>query len=348
MQDTIRNLVNRYDPDNLFSVLVNSHQQVHNAWQKTISQINLGSIHAIVFCGMGGSAISGNLAINVLKDELRLPFMVNRGYSIPAWAGKNTLVIASSYSGNTEETVAAFKEAQGKGCRIVCITNGGELGELASKSEIQLWGLEEGLQPRYALYSSFFTLLKILESYKFIPPQSSFVDECVSLMREYAGIYQTGGPALNIAEKLCGSIVAVYSAEGVNDAVGMRLKAQLNENGKAVAFHAVMSEANHNEIVGWEGLKECGGTFSVVMLTDPSCNPGLVVQFDAARKVMEKEGISVFQIHSEKKNHKTRLIDMMYLSDWISYYIALLSGKNPASIDNIHSIKDHLRKHRGK
>lgn len=348
MQDAIQSLIGRHDPENLFSVLADSHRQVCNAWQKEIPRAKLDKIQTIIFCGMGGSAISGNLAINFLRDELCLPFLVNRSYSIPPWVGKDTLVIASSYSGNTEETVAAFKAAYEKGCRIVCIANGGELGELASKRGLPLLGLEPGLQPRYALYSSFFTLLKILESLQFIPSQSWFVDECISLMQESAGIYQKGGPALDIAGKLQGSMVAVYSAEGINDAVGMRLKAQLNENSKALAFHAAMSEANHNEIVGWEGLKESGGSFCVVMLPDERCSPGLLAQFDAAREVMEKEGIPVFQINSNKKSHKARLIDMMYLSDWISYYTALLGGKNPARIDNIHRIKDHLKKHRGK
>ncbi len=347
MTDTIQHLIGRYDPDNLFSVLMNSPRQALTAWGREIPSIAEKNVQAIVFCGMGGSAISGNLAINFLRNELRLPFIVNRSYSIPSWAGEETLVIASSYSGNTEETIAAFKEAHEKGCRIVCITNGGELGALASKLGIPIFGLETGLQPRYALYSSFFTLLKILESLGFIPVQSSFVDACVSLMKESAGIYQNGGQAWDIAKKLGGSIVAVYSAEGINDAVGMRLKAQLNENSKALAFHAAMSEANHNEIVGWEGL-QAGGGFSVVMLADPDYNPGLRMQVEAAREVMESEGLSILQLQSTKKTHKERLIDMMYLSDWISYYMALIGGKDPARIDNIHRIKNFLKAHRGK
>ncbi len=348
MDNTIQNLITRNDPENLFSVLVDSHRHVLNAWQKEIPYFDAEGVQGIVFCGMGGSAISGNLAINFLRDELRIPFYINRSYSIPRWAGENTLVIASSYSGNTEETISAFKEAHEKNCRTVCIANGGELGALASKWEAPLFGLEEGLPPRYALYSSFFTLLKILESCKFIPPQVSFVNNCASLLQERADVYCKGGFALDMAGKLSGSVVAVYSAERVNDAVGMRLKTQLNENSKSLAFHASMSEVNHNEIVGWEGLKECGGTFSVVMLTDPGLHPGLCAQFDAARGVIEKEGIPVFQVQSDKTDHKTRLVDMMYLSDWISYYLALIGGKNPATIDNIYRIKEYIRAHRGK
>ncbi len=348
MTDTIQHLVRQCDPQNLFSILVNSHLQALAAWGKTIPALDIKNVNAIIFCGMGGSAISGNLAINFLRDELRLPFIVNRSYSLPSWAGKETLVIASSYSGNTEETVAAFKEAHEKNCRIACITNGGILQELAENRGIPTFSLEAGLQPRYALYSSFFTLLKILESLGFIPAQSSCVDACVSLMKESAGIYQNGGPPWDIATKLRDSIVAVYSAEGINDAVGMRLKAQLNENSKALAFHAAMSEANHNEIVGWEGLKASGGKFSVVMLADPDYNPGLRMQIDAACEVMAKEVLPILQLHSTKKTHKERLIDMMYLSDWISYFLALIGGKNPARIDNIHRIKDFLKAHRGK
>lgn len=346
MAQSIQALIDQFDSENLFSVLAESRVQAQNAWKREIPHIKTDApIHNILFCGMGGSAISGNFAINFLKDELSVPIIVNRGYSIPRWAGRNTLVIASSYSGNTEETIAAFNEARARNCNIVCITNGGALGALVSEQKIPTFALETGLQPRYALYSSFFTLLKIMESLKIIPEQSSCVEKCISIMKESAEIYKQGGIAFDLATKLCGSITVVYSAEGVNDAVGMRLKAQLNENSKAIAFHATMSEANHNEIVGWEALSDSESEFSIVMLEDEAYNQRLRLQFDAAKRVMEGAGLVSHRIESKKHTHKERLIDLVYLSDWISYYAALISRKDPATIENINKVKEHLKKH---
>jgi glucose/mannose-6-phosphate isomerase len=344
MDSAIQDLIIRHDPDNLFSILSNSYRQVEKAWGVDVSlPKGLAHVRHILFCGMGGSAISGNLALNFLRDELLIPFFVNRSYAIPAWAGKETLVIASSYSGNTEETLSAFEEARGRGCHIICIANGGELGKRASEAGVPCFSLVEGLQPRFALYSIFFTLLKILENLGIVPAQSGAVEEISLLLKNNAARYREGGKAFELAEKMMGGIIIAYSAEGITDAVGMRLKAQLNENSKAVSYHATIPEMNHNEIVAWESAREMSAKCSAVFILDEAYHPRLMKQYDAAMKVISQTGADVFELSSAKPNHKLRLFDLVYLSDWISYYLAILNNKNPGEIDNIHAVKKYLR-----
>ena len=261
MKQSIEELARKFDPEGLFRVLKLSHEQVMNAWARPVPVVrNPGAIRNIVMCGMGGSAISGDLARNYLAGEILVPFVVCRGYDLPPWAGKETLVVASSYSGNTEETLSVLGQAVRRGCVSVCITNGGKIGRLAEKEGLPVILLEEGFHPRYALYWSFFTLLKILQEMGFVPEQSTDVDLIADMMRVEGDNDSSGeGPSMAIAARLKGKLPLVYSAEGWTDAVGLRFKAQLNENSKVHAFHCPVPEMNHNEIIGWEGVPPGGG-----------------------------------------------------------------------------------------
>nr|MBP9120735.1 SIS domain-containing protein [Ignavibacterium sp.] len=134
----IKDYVKKYDPQNQFDVLINTYQQIEFAWknQFVIDGINTSEISNIIISGLGGSAISADLIKNYLVDDIEIPIIVNRNYSLPKFASKNTLFIASSYSGNTEETIAALKQAIGIGCKIVCITTGGEVEQIANSKKL--------------------------------------------------------------------------------------------------------------------------------------------------------------------------------------------------------------------
>ena len=166
----IKEFIEKYDTQNQFEVLKNSYKQVINAWNNKIDLSNLkkNKYSTIVYCGLGGSAISGDLLVDYLSGELSIPFIVVRGYDLPAGVNKDTLIIISSYSGNTEETISCFNQALKKNCKIVAITSGGKVEQEAIKYKIPLIKIESGFQPRYALYLGFFSILKLMQEIGFV------------------------------------------------------------------------------------------------------------------------------------------------------------------------------------
>ena len=181
----IKKLIEKHDTQNQFKVLIESYMQIEYAWE---NKVDLNSSHAkninnIIVCGMGGSAISADLLKPFLRDELQIPLFVNRDYVLPKFADEKTLVIISSYSGNTEETISCFKEAVEKGCKIIAVSTGGWIKNFADENNVQCINLKEGFQPRFALGVSFFTLLKILQTVDIIPSQNEVVNEIILLWK---------------------------------------------------------------------------------------------------------------------------------------------------------------------
>jgi len=236
----ISEFIEKYDSSNQFDVLKKTYTQIEFAWN---NKIDLGSIKkkgidSVVVTGMGGSAISADLFANFFKDELEIPFVVNRSYTLPAFVNKNTLLIVSSYSGNTEETISVFKSALKTKCRIVCITTGGKIENIAKKNKVPVVKILPGYQPRYALGLSFFTLLKVLTRIKIINVKPGLVNSIIKLYKDKSKLYsKEKNSALSYAEEILGYIPVVYSVEGFTSSVGYRLKSQFNENSKLLAFH---------------------------------------------------------------------------------------------------------------
>ena len=255
----IKDYVKKYDPQNQFNVLVNTYQQIEFAWKNnfSIDKINKSDISNIIISGLGGSAISADLIKNYLGNEIAIPIIVNRNYNLPKFASKNTLFIASSYSGNTEETISSLKQAIEIGCKIVCITTGGEVESIAKSKKLNCVKVQPGLQPRYSLGLSFFSLLKVFQELNLIPDQTKIVENVIDLWKQKGIEYSNEGNfAYTFAESLVGFIPVIYSVADSTSAVGYRFKCQLNENSKLHAFHNEIPEMNHNEIIGWESYHE--------------------------------------------------------------------------------------------
>ena len=192
----IKDYVNKYDPQNQFNVLVNTYQQIEFAWKNKISidGINKSDISNIIISGLGGSAISADLIKNYLGSEIEIPIIVNRNYNLPKFASKHTLFIASSYSGNTEETISALKQAIELGCKIVCITTGGEVECDCKESKIfHCVKVQTGFQPRYSLGLSFFSLLKVFQELKLISDQTKIVENVIGLWKQKGIDYSQRG-----------------------------------------------------------------------------------------------------------------------------------------------------------
>jgi len=341
----IPDYVNKYDQENQFDVLKNSYKQIESA---RANQIDLKALSnkkfsAIIVTGLGGSAISGDILQTFVQKELTIPFIVNRSYHIPPFGDENSLVMASSYSGNTEETLSVFNEALERKCNIVCLGSGGKLMELAGKHDLPFVKLEKGYQPRYSLYNSFFSLLLVLERLKLIPDQQKVVESIINNIREDGKKYsEENNSALNIAESLIGFIPLIYSAVDITSAVGTRLKCQFNENSKLHAFHNIIPELNHNEIIGWETFLDKQINAKLITLIDREYHPQIKRRFEITSELIAGTGVEVISLSSDKSTLKERLFDLIYLGDWISYYLAVLRGVNPTSIKNINILKERL------
>jgi glucose/mannose-6-phosphate isomerase len=342
----IKDYVIKYDPQNQFDVLVNSYLQIENAWnnQIKISGINPSEISNIIISGLGGSAISADLIKNFIRDELSIPLLVNRNYSLPKFANEKTLFIASSYSGNTEETISSLKQAIELGCKIICISTGGEIESIAKSKNITCIKVQEGFQPRYSLGLSFFSLLKVFQVLKFIKDQSSVVEKIKSIWKKNGIEFsREGNTAFNLAESLVGFIPVIYSVADSTSSIGYRFKCQLNENSKLHAFHNEVPEMNHNEIIGWESYREKIFHSKIVIIADEIYHPKIQKRFDILKEIFSKSGVEIINLKSNEDNFKVRLLDLIYLGDWISYYLGVLRGFDPSEIDNIHTLKEKLK-----
>ncbi len=343
----IETLVKKYDTDNLFSVLKNSYQQIEFAWKNSpdLETIKNSKINSIIVTGLGGSAIAGNFAQNFLKDELHVPLIVNRNYFLPAFANENTLVIASSYSGATEETVSALQDAVKRHCKVVCMTTGGEIRQIAAANGFPVVSLQEGFQPRFAFGVSFFSLLKILQHIGVIEDQTAIVqDVIVQWKKRGEELAADDNSAMQIAEKIIGNIPVILSASDYTDAVGLRFKGQFNENAKLAAYHNSLPEQNHNEIVPWEYNSTELIKAITIILSDSDYHERTKLRFEIISGLIKKSGCEILTIESTEKSFKLRLCDLLYFTDWISYYTALLGRFNPKEINFIHFLKSELQK----
>jgi len=333
-----------FDKKNLYSVLVESWKQAENAWKAIdLPGLNSDKIDNIIVTGLGGSAISGDILRNFIRGELKKPLVVNRAYSLPAYADKNTLVIASSYSGNTEETISAFKSAIDMGCTIIALTTGGEIEKLAIENNIPVVKLQKGFQPRYALYNSFFTLLRIMQELKFIASQDDVAMKIIQTLKMRGEEWGSmDGDALSTANALKGFIPVIYSVTDLNDAAGKRLKGELNENSKIHAWMAEYPEMNHNEIVGWENVKGSGLKYKVITMWDEDISPRIKKRIDIINKLLDEEKIDILKFKGKGDTFKERLLEVVYFCDWVSYYLALLNEEDPAEIDFIHHLKNKM------
>jgi glucose/mannose-6-phosphate isomerase len=340
----LKNFISKYDLQNQFNVLRETHAQIDDAWRNKINvtRIDSRNISAVLICGLGGSAINGDLLSDFLSDETKIPIIVNRNYDLPKFVNKNWLIIISSYSGNTEEAVSCFEQALELNANIVTLSSGGKVEDIAKHNSIQHIKLKSGFQPRYALGLSFFTLLKIFQELNLINKQDKTVEAISRLWKKKGEEYsKENNLALEIAKKMVGFIPVIYSSEMLSS-TGYRFKCQLNENSKLHAFHHVIPEMNHNEIIGWETQKEKQFNSKIIILHDIDYHPQIKKRYFIFSELVASKGVEVIKLSSRGKIFKVRIMDLIYLGDWISFYLALLRGKDPSEIDFIHEMKKRL------
>jgi len=302
-------------------------------------------VTAVTFCGMGGSAVAGDVLRGVFRERLGVPVDVNRSPLLPAYAGPETLVVVSSYSGNTSETLSAFREARDRGCRLVAVSSGGTLVQEAGEAGVPVVPVPPGFQPRAALGHLGFAALGALETMELLPPLKQDVDETVKELVTLASrMGPEADPERNPAKALAGLIgdrvPVIWGAEGIGAVAAMRWKTQMNENGKVPAFHAAMSELDHNEVVGW--TVPYGQRFSLVALRYDGEHPEIAARFKLSYDIARAAGVEIEEIRAAGRSNLARLMSLVLAGDFTSVYVGLRRGVDPTPVAVIDRLKASL------
>ncbi len=298
----------------------------------------------LLVCGMGGSAVGGDLAAGVLGGRLTRPLMTMRGYELPSWATPDTVVLCASYSGNTEETLACYEAARTLQAPRVVVTTGGRLAEAARADGTAVIGIPAGLQPRAAVAYMLVTVLEVAAFAGVSPRVRTEIDAGASALTELAAKWspdQDGGNlAKELASKLLNASVCVYGA-GPTAAVAYRWKTQINENAKQHAFSAELPEADHNEIVGWERAAELGRYFAI-FLEDSDQHPRIRRRIELTAELIAPGAAGTQTVPSIGNGPLERMLSLILLGDLTSIYLAVLSGKDPTPVPVIERLKREL------
>lgn len=336
------------DKSNMFEVLAGFSKQITESCEigsNINPQEKLRNAKNIIITGLGGSAVGGDLLRSYIQYEIKVPLYINRNYYLPSFADENTLVIVSSYSGETEETLSAYEDAKEKNCMIVCISSGGRLSVIAENDGHLVIKLPKGYQPRCALAYSFFPLLILLAKLQFIAERDSEITNLIKYISEKSDSYtllNENNHSIKLALHLKGKIPIIYSSNDLLDIVNYRWRCQIQENAECLAFGNVLPEMNHNEIVGWRKNEGILRNFAVVFLKDKEDNQRIVKRLEITKNIIDDYAGTAIQIESEGTTKLVRIFDLIYLGDWVSYYLAILYKADPTEIENINILKHKL------
>lgn len=309
-----------------------------------------GNFDQVVFIGMGGSAIGGDVIRSLTARSASFPVSISRHYVLPPFVNSKALCIFSSYSGNTEETLSAFQQALRRGFRPLAITSGGELARLSGRHSVPCIQIPKGLPPRAALGYSVFPILKLLAKLKLSPWDASGIRETVSLLRRLSekrygpGVPFRANPAKQLAQLLHGRWVAVYAGTELLDSAALRFRNQIEENAKAMASHHLLPEMNHNEILGWQFPAKLVPKTACVFLRDTGDHPRIQFRIDFTRDLLRKRGVPLGEIRSQGKSRLAKIFSAIHEGDWASFYLALLYGVDPTPVPIIETLKRELGK----
>jgi len=293
-------------------------------------------IHKAIICGLGGSGIGGTITKEILFNEAAVPIEVIKSYSLPAYVDEHTLVICSSYSGNTEEALECYDLAQKQKAKIVCITSGGKILESAKKDGNSFIVVPGGMPPRSCLGYSLTQLFHILSYYRLAPQKSvEILASAENLEKEQETIIQE---ARSIAKKLDDKFPVIYSTSQY-EGIAIRFRQQLNENSKVLGWHHVVPEMNHNELVGWSHAYT---NVSVILFNDRDDNPRNKLRMDFCRKIFQKYASEIIEIQDKGATALEKVLYWIHLGDWISMCLAEQRNVDAMDIKVIDNLKQEL------
>jgi glucose/mannose-6-phosphate isomerase len=291
---------------------------------------------AAFVCGMGGSAIGGDLAAAALADRLTKPMLVARGYELPSWTPPGSAVLCSSYSGNTEETLACYAATEAVGAQRLVATTGGELAEVARRDGVPVIGLPAGLQPRAAVGYMFCVAAELAALALAGPRIHTEIDAAASHL---GGSFESARARAGELAAEIGDAVPVIHGSDLTAPVAYRWKCQINENAKLPAYTAVLPEADHNEIEGWSGAE---GRFAAIFLEDRDQHPRERKRFDLTGKAIEPYASTVISLETEGENRTERILHSVMLGDLLAIELAEARGADPLAVDVLEGFKKEM------
>ncbi len=320
-------------------------------WKKAVEltsdivwSVDSSRVKNVCFSGMGGSAIGADLIRSYSMGKCPVPVFVNRRYDLPEWVGADTLFVACSYSGNTEETLHALQLAKSRNAQIVAVTSGGKLLLDASHEEYGYVKIPGGMPPRAALAYGLVPLFKLFNYLGYTEEGIEALDETAKMLNEQVMIFSEmeNNQALVIATELQDTLPIIYTGSGLLESVGLRWRGQFEENSKVLSYGNTIPEMNHNEIVGWEQIAHLTGRLSVILLEDEHDHPKEKQRIQIVKELVED--LTVFTIHlkSSGKSRLTRQFSLIQLGDWVSLYLALINEVDPTPIAKIDLLKSRL------
>ncbi|HZD18849.1 MAG TPA: bifunctional phosphoglucose/phosphomannose isomerase [Actinomycetota bacterium] len=336
------------DPGGMLEAVVSLPRHCREGWELGTGAADLPAaegVSAVAFCGMGGSAVAGDVMRTLYADRLPVPLTVVRSPQLPASCGPDTLVIVSSYSGDTAETLACFEEAVARRCRIVAVTSGGRLARRATELQTGLVRVPGGFMPRAALGYLALGTLGALEAMGTIAPLRAELDEAVREMERLLDaigprVREGSNPAKALARRIGEQVPVIWGAEGIGAVAAARWKTQLNENAKVPAFAAALPELDHNEVVGWSEGRGAG--FVLVALRHAGEHPQVAPRFPLSEELARASGLEAEEVWAVGDSALARLFTLIQHGDLVSTYLGLARGVDPTPIDAIARLKRAL------
>lgn len=338
------------DPQNMLAEINSLPEQLLNAWQQGLTEADFfpagqgAACQRILVTGMGGSAIGADLVAAYVAPFCRLPLFVSRDYDLPAWAsGAETLVIASSHSGNTEETLSATQQALERGCRLLALCTGGKLAALAAEQHFPAWKFTHAGQPRAAVGFSFGLLLAALQRLGQIPDQDAALRAAVAAMQAQktsltSDIPVSQNPAKRMAGQLIGRHVTIFGA-GLHAPIARRWKGQINEIANALAQFEALPEADHNTLQGLEAPQEILTRGMALFLRAASDHPRNRLRIELTRQAFMLEGLNTDFLDARGETRLEQLWTLLHFGDYLAYYLAIAYGIDPTPIAALTNFK---------
>ncbi len=301
----------------------------------------------IVIAGMGGSAIGGSLLKNWLRASLPIPVEVCREYTLPVYADEETLVLATSYSGNTEETLSCLLEAVERRCMVIGISSNGVLQEFSEKLGLPLVTVPGGYPPRSAVPYLFFSLVKILDALGILPSIGGEIEEAIAVLKEVREEIIPERPlADNLAKQIAISVrgsIPLIAGFGFYEGVARRMKTQFNENSKTPTAIELFPELRHNTVVGWAGRRSLMKRFGVLLIRDKEEPPEIRKMIEVTKdRIFNDSAAAVVEIWSRGRGKLARILSTLYIGDFASIYLGILYRVDPTPTENIDELKSHL------
>ena len=310
---------------------------------------DLRNFKNIVFSGMGGSAIGAGIVNSYLRNKISVPINLNRDYTLPGFVNRESLVILISYSGNTEETLSAYKGARKCQAKIIVLSSGGQLADLAEKDGHPYLLIPAGFPPRAALVFLSLPVLALFSQMHLIEDKEKEVEQTASFLEMLKkdsldiDVGRQSNPAKKLAQRIFGNFCVIYGASDHLAGVVTRWRGQLAENSKMLASSHLLPEMNHNEIVGWQHPRKFVKRFVVVFLRDKADHPQVKKRIEISKEILQKEGVCVEEVRSRGESLLARTFSLIYAGDYTSFYLAILNGEDPTPVKRIDYLKKRLK-----